>query len=88
VTATILDLSQARTHANSSDRQPQTDLVGFTALARRSLCDTLGAIALQCEAQSRWLDRPEPDLLEARLCLESLRDDVSRVRELVDALTA
>jgi hypothetical protein len=86
VTATILDLSGARVRTNSSNHSDDAELIGLTRIAQRSLSDTLGAITLQCEAQSRWLDRPEPDILEARLCLEALRDDVSRVRELVDTL--
>jgi hypothetical protein len=86
VTAMILDLSDARGRTRTSEPEDSLELDALSQLARRTLCDTLGAIALQCEAQSRWLDRPEPDILEARLCLEALRDDVSRVRDLVGTL--
>jgi hypothetical protein len=82
VSATIHELPKARRAADAD----QTIAKALEPLARQELLERLGAVALQCEAQSRWFDRPEPDILEARLCLEALRDDVSRVRELVSTL--
>jgi hypothetical protein len=83
MSATILDMSQVRARPVRANGDLEQSL---ELLARQELRERLGAAALQCEAQSRWLDRPEPDILEARLCLVSLREDVGRIRELVRAL--
>lgn len=43
---------------------------------RTWFAERMSAMHIHCEAASLWLDRPEPDILEARLAIESLRSDL------------
>lgn len=65
-----------------SDRTPPQQAPGDASLdveLQAWFAERMSAMHLHCEAASLWLDRPEPDILEARLAIESLRADLAEL---------
>lgn len=62
-----------------ADARPSIPRAAQQTEIEKWFIERMSAMHLHCEAASRWLDRPEPDILEARLAIEALRGDVDDI---------
>ena len=63
-----------------------TTMGGMTASLAHELKQPLAAIALNANAGLRWLERPTPDVDEARRALMDIVEDVDRSTEVIDSI--
>jgi PAS domain S-box-containing protein len=92
----FVDITE-RVHAQEMVQQLQADfahaarismLGELTASISHELTQPLAAITLSAEASLRWIDRPEPDLVEARALTRDMLGDARRAADIIARIRA
>lgn len=77
-----------RTQAQLAHATRVTTLGELAASIAHEVNQPLAAVSTNCNACLRWLNRPEPDLLEARLALDRILADTCRASEVIKRIRA